>query len=150
MILGVRCSNKEFSYAVVEGSKNSPTVVSSGTISFPKNFIRGREHRWFLQEIENLIAKNSINMIVLKRFEGKFKGGNSYEKRVELEGIVFLAGGNHDIPVFKKMNITIAKEIFGKGKADYLKTKLDASKIESYDDYKKYEQEAILCGWSEL
>lgn len=149
-ILGIRCSNKDFTYAVMVGSKKKPVVQHVASVSVPKNFSRPRALHWMVQEIQGLIAKHGIQKVVMKSFEGRTRG-KTYAERVELEAAVYIAGGMDGMSaIFKKVKSTIAKDLGLKGRAHYLQTSLDTSVIPGFGGKKDKEKEAILAGWSEL
>lgn len=149
-VLGVRCSNKDFSYVVMSGAKKAPTIDTSGSLTYPKNYSRPRSLQWFTQEVEELIKKNNVQHVVMKRFEGRSRGG-SFEERVEYEAAVYLAAARCGLTnVRKKVKSTLARDLGLKGRAHYLETGLDTSVIPAYSNYSAKEQEAILCAWSEL
>ena len=150
MVLGIRCSNSDFVYAVVSGSRQAPIVLYEETIKVPKNYSKTRLLQWFIQEIEGIINKHQIKKIVIKRFEGRTRG-KTYEERVELETAVYVAAGRLGVNgVFKKVRSTIAKDLGLKGRAHYLQTALDTSAIADYDGKSEREKEAIQAAWSEL
>ena len=151
--LGITCSSKEFSFAIMDIVKGKPKLICAQTIKVPigaKNFYHGPVHKWFYQEISDIITKFKIDKIIIKKYEGRPSRSNAHEFRLELEGIVHLAGANQKIPVFKKPKVTLAKDICGKGKAKYLQTQLPVSQISNFGKYKTNEQEAIICAWSEI
>ena len=150
MILGIRCTNKDFSYAILSGPKQEIKVRDASTLALPKGFSRGAEHKWLFQELKKILENNSIRKIVVKKHEGRISSKNTYESRLELEGVVFLAGGENNIPVFKKAKATLAKDICGKGKAKYIDTKVDTNIIPNFDDYSSNIKDAIICALSEI
>lgn len=149
-VLGIRCSNKDFTYAVLTGTKKNPTLQCIASVIVPKNFSRPRALHWMVQEVDGLIAKHAISKIVMKASEGRFRG-KTYSDRVELEASVYVAAGMKGMSaVFKKVTSTIAKDLGLKGRGRYLQTSLDTSVIPSYAGHSDKEKEAILAGWSEL
>jgi hypothetical protein len=149
-VLGIRCSNKDFTYVVMSGTRNNPVVHHSDSITFPRNYSKPRSLLWFLREIEHLISKHGVRMIVLKGFEGRTRG-KTYEERVEHEAAVYMAAAMSGVNgIFKKVKSTIAKDLGFKGRGHYLQTSLDTSVIPNYADKSEKEQEAILAAWSEL
>lgn len=150
MILGIRFSNKDFSYAVLSGLKDKPTVEYEGVNKIPKNFSKPRALSWLVQEIEEIIKRHNITKIVMRGFEGQVRTRTTYEERVELETAVYIAASKSGMnAVFKKVRSTIAKDLGLKGKAHYLET-LDTSSIPGYDERSVTKKEAILAAWSEL
>ena len=148
-ILGIRCSNKDFSYVVMSGSKKAPAIVESSSLLYPKNFTRPRSLLWFTQEIEQLIKKHNVQSVVIKRFEGRSRGG-SFEDRIEYEAMVYLACAICGLTTAcKKVKSTIAKDLGLKGRAHYLEI-LNTCVIPSFSSCTDKEQEAILCAWSDL
>jgi len=149
-ILGIRCSNNDFTYAVITGSQKSPNVKHCASVAVPKNFSRPRTLHWMVQEIEELIKKHNVRKVVMKGFEGRMRG-KTYEERVELEAAIYIAGGKNGMNgIFKKVNSTIAKDLGLKGRARYLQTSLDTSVIAEFSNKSDKEQDAIRSAWSEL
>lgn len=149
-VLGIRCSNGDFTYAVVTGGRDSPIVEDVSIVHVPKGYRHQQALDWLYLEIEHLISHHRIEIVVLKRFEGLRRNG-AFETRAEFEGVITLASHRSgSIPVFKKVGRTIAKDLGLKGVARYLKTTLDTSPIPGFDAYSDKEKDAVLCGWSEL
>ncbi len=149
-IIGIRCSNKDFTYAVMTGSKNKPGVEHCDSVAVPKNFSRPRALYWMVQEIESLINRHSARGVVMKGFEGRLRG-KTYAERVELEAAVYIAGGKNGMnSIFRKVKSTIAKDLGLKGRGHYLQTGLDTSFIPNFTSRPEKEKDAILAGWSEL
>ncbi len=148
-VLGIRCSSSDYTFAVLSGTKTSPQVVEVNSITFPTGFAKPQSLKWFYQEIDDLLARNSVQKIVIKKFEGRTRG-NTYEARVEHEAMISLAGANHGVkPIFKKVKSTIAKDLGMKGRAHYLST-FDTSPVSDFREYSQKAQDALLAGWSEL
>jgi hypothetical protein len=104
---------------------------------------------WFTLEVEQWIKKYNVQSVVMKRFEGRSRGG-SFEDRVEYEAAVYLACARCGLTTAcKKVRSTIAKDLGLKGRAHYLAT-LNTSVIPAFSNYTDKEQEAILCAWSDL
>jgi hypothetical protein len=115
-VLGVRCSNRDFAYAILGGSKETPEQVAVRTIPYPKGFAKPQSLHWLAQEVDGLLNRHSVEKIVIKRIEGKTRGG-PFEERVEHEAAVMLAGGARGMrAVFKKVKSTIAKDLGQKGR----------------------------------
>jgi hypothetical protein len=149
-VLGIRCSNKDFTYAVMTGSKKAPSVQQCAPVAVPKNFSRPRALHWMVQEVEQLISRYDVQKVVMKGSEGRTRG-RTYAERVELEAAVYIAGGKNGMSgIFKKVKSTIAKDLGLKGRAHYLDTSLDTSVITGFDSRSDKEKDAILAGWSEL
>jgi hypothetical protein len=76
-VLGVRCSNRDFAYAILGGSKETPEQVAVRTIPYPKGFAKPQSLHWLAQEVDGLLNRHSVEKIVIKRFEGKHVEGPS-------------------------------------------------------------------------
>ena len=147
--LGIRCSNSDFSYAIISGTNKLPEIIAIGQVNFPKGFSKAHSVRWFYQEIETLITNYMIKRISIKASEA-ITAQKSLEDRIEHEAMIFLAAANHNIrEVSKKRKNTIAKDLGVKGKASYL-AKLDTTPIPDFDKYNDKLKDAILTAWSEL
>jgi len=150
MILGLRCSSKDYAYAVLDGSRDKPVVVASGLIPFPRNQSRMQSAYWFYQELEEILRTHKCTKIVIRGSESRTKNASLVE-RIEHESMAYVAGGKNGIKfVGRKIRATLAKDLGLKGKASYLETKLDCSPIPGFDALADKVQEAIISGWSEL
>jgi hypothetical protein len=149
MILGLRCSSKDYAFAVIGGTKGAPTVAETGHVQFPKGFSRVQCMGWFCQELEALLAKHSCTLIAIKGFEGRTRD-KSFVERVEHESAAYIAAGRKGIKgVVRKVKSTMAKDLGLKGRAHYLPT-LDTTGVPGFDALDEKTQEAVLVAWSEL
>lgn len=149
-VLGIRCSNRDYAFAVLTGTKKLPKLVTSDTVIYPKGYIKPQSLKWFLLDIKDLLKKYKIKRIVMKKHEGQTRS-KAYEERVEHEAMVSLADADCGVgAVFKKPSSTIAKDLGLKGRAHYLVTSLDTSLIPDYDKLSQKVKEAVLAAWSEL
>lgn len=150
-IVGIRCSNTDFSCAVLEGTKDAPQLLSCRTTSFPKGYDEHSLLHWFYQEISGILSANSPNGIAVKAAETMVKRSSSLELRIRIEGIALMAAAQAGCSIApRKVKSTIAKDLGMKGKAKYLETEFDSSPIAGFDNYKDKEQESILVAWSSL
>lgn len=148
-VLGLRCSNRDYTFVVIDGTRESPNVIETETISYPRSYSKPLALKWFLQEIENLIGKHNVLKIVIKASESR-RCSKAYEERVEHEAIAILAAANCGLKaVFKKVKSTIAKDMGLKGRAHYL-SKIDTTVIHNFDSYNEKTREAVLAAWSEI
>jgi hypothetical protein len=149
-VLGIRCSNHGYSFAIIDGTKTQPKLIASSSVNAPKGFAKPAQLKWMCQEISDLAKKYSISSICMKGSEGLASRGAAFVDRVEMEAMVFVTGCELGIKrVLKKVKSTIAKDLGQKGKAKYLK-KLDTSMLLGFADLDEKEQEAVLAGWSNL
>jgi hypothetical protein len=150
-VLSVRCSNNDYCFAVLSGTKLSPQVEETGHVSFPKGFSDAEAFRWLFQEIGSLTKKYQPDRVVVKGAEPAARSNKELHTRIGNEAIVFLAailaGATS---VLKKINSTIAKDLGLKGKAKYLKSQLDTSPLADFEQHSSKEQEALIAGWSGL
>jgi Holliday junction resolvasome RuvABC endonuclease subunit len=150
MKLGIRCSNTDYAYAILEGARSSPQVVEKNTISFPKGYSRSENLKWFYQEIDQILNRLEIDTITIKGAEALATRDKSFVARVENEAMVFLAASNRGLEnVSRKIKSTIAKNLGLKGKAKYL-AQLDTSVFPTYAEESTKMQEAILAAWSSM
>ena len=149
VVLGIRCSHTDITYAVVSGSREAPELRAVDTVAFPKGYRRPQLLKWIVQEIDGAIKRNSTGAMVVKKYEGR-KKGNDYELRVEAEGAVAIAAADNGLKAFwKKQKNTIAKDLGQKGRARYLES-LDTSSIPGFSDLSSKKQDAIFSAWSAL
>ncbi len=148
-ILAVRCSSSDFAHATIEGSQQSPTVIESAVIGFPKGYGEHALFHWFHQEIKGLIDNHGPDGVAVKAAEPMVKRSGTLETRIRVEGIALMSAAEAGCTTAcRKVKSTIAKDLGMKGKGKYLETKLDTSPIANFDSYNTKQQEAILVGWS--
>jgi len=150
--IGIRCSNNDFSYAILSGKKATPKLEISDTIAFPKGYTRPQALGWFLQELEGLSKKHGfLSVWAIKGAEAIATKGKEFVERVENEAIVIFHAGSVGVDkAVRKVKSTIAKDLGLPGKASALKTDLDTSIIPEYNNVTDKVKEAILVAWSEL
>ena len=148
-VLAIRCSNNDYTYCVMSGTKDSPNVDVNDRVAFPRGFSTPEALRWFHHEIQGLLNSHSPDRVVIKGAEPMVKRSNTLESRMHNEAIIFLCCSQTGCEmVEKKVKATIAKDLGLKGRAKYLASKLDTSVIPNFDERSVKEQEAILAGWS--
>lgn len=151
MILGIRCSTKDFSYVILDGNQESPKLIHSDTLPFPKGYTNAECLKWFYLEIGGIIKTHGVSGIGIKGIEPMAMRGKSYGARMEKEGMVFLQAVENGIKnISRKVKSTIAKDLGFKGKGKYLKTKADFSSIDGYSVSITKVQEAIQVATSML
>jgi len=149
MILGIRCSSKDYYYVVLKGGRQQPEIVAYDHVAFPKGYTRAQELKWFFQEIDAIIEKHKIAAVSIKGPEGMARRDKSFVVRTENEAIVQLAASEKGIKLInKKVYCTIAKDLGLKGKAKYLKTDLDYSVFPEFNKMHDSLKDAILAAWS--
>jgi hypothetical protein len=84
-VLGLRCSNTGYSFAVLSGTSGSPILQGYDTVAVPKGYARPQALKWFFQEIQDLNGKFGVDGIVMKGAEGQAGRGQAFVERVELE-----------------------------------------------------------------
>ena len=148
-ILAIRCSNTDFAYAIVDGTKDSPVLVHCDVTGYPKGYEEHSLFHWFHQEITDLLDTHSPDTLAVKAAETMVKRSGSLETRIRIEGIALMSAAEVGCAsAHRKVKSTIAKDLGMKGKGKYLETKLDTSPIPDFDSYNTKQQEAILVGWS--
>lgn len=148
-VLSIRCSNNDYTYCVVSGEKESPTIEHTGHVVFPAGFSDSEALRWFNQEMQGLLNSYTPDRVVIKGAEPMVKHSNSLEARIRNEAIVYLTACQAGCTsIQKKVKATIAKDLGLKGRGKYLETKLDTSVFPDYESHTPKEKDAILAGWS--
>lgn len=148
---GIRCSNTDFSYSILEGSKKAPILKEKHSINYPVGYSLPFSLKWFRQELIEIIKKNNVDVLVIKCSEGLAARNKTFVDRVSFEGIVLLASAETGIRnVSKKVKSTIAKDLGLKGRAKYLTTILDTKLIPGFEELTEKEKDATLAAWSEL
>lgn len=151
MILGIRCSNSDYTFALLKGRKHAPQLHNVKSASFPKGYTRPNALRWFFQEIEDYFAKHTgIAECIIKGAEPMAQKGSTYSERVEHESMVLLTAAIKGINASRKVKATIAKNLGLTGRAKALEEDLDSSVLADYNKCSAKEQEAILAAWSGL
>jgi hypothetical protein len=84
-VLGIRCSLKDFSFAVMKGSQKDSSLIDSGAIKYPTGYNEADKMKWFYQEIGELLTKYKINGIGIKGVEPLAMKGKDYGDRMQLD-----------------------------------------------------------------
>lgn len=150
-VYGIRFSNSDFSFCILTGHSDAPTVAESGRVAFPTGYSEPELLKWLHQEITALLQRQACDALAIKKAEGTVKRSNALETRVQAGAIASLVAAQIGCTkVHRKMSSTVAKDLGLKGKGKYLKTKLDTSVIADFDSYPAKTQEAILVAWSAM
>jgi hypothetical protein len=148
-ILGVRCSNTDYTYCLLSGDAATPVIDDVRHVAFPNGYAEAETLRWLHQEFQTLVSGKTLDAVGIKRAETNVQRSSSLEFRIQAEAIVSLVAAEIGYTsVKRKVGSTLAKDLGLKGKAKYLQTKLDTSVIPDFGDYSAKEQEAILVAWS--
>lgn len=148
-VLGVRCSNSDYTSCLLLGTEISPQVKQTKHVNFPNGYGEAETLRWLHQEFQQLCNGQALDAVCIKRAEPNVKRSNSLEARIEAEAVVLLAAAESGcLKIVRKVGSTVAKDLGLKGKAKYLQTELDTSLITNFEKYNAKEQEAILVAWS--
>jgi len=151
IVLGIRCSNKDFAYAVMSGNKAAPTLAASAINVYPKGYTAPEILKWLLQEIQNLNKQHAVTNWAIKGAEPMAAKGKPYAFRVECEAMTSLSAANCGrSSVVRKVKTTIAKDLGLPGKAKSLTDNLDQSLVPGLADMSDKEFEAVVVAWSEL
>ena len=149
--LGIRCSNSDFSFAVLTGTQKDPYLVKNDLVQFPRGFSEPEKLKWFLQELEQLNRKYSIDCWAVKCTESAARKGKPYTSRVGFEAIVSLSAANQGSSnVLSKVKPTIAKDLGLQGNSKALTTDLDHSKIDGLNPKNDKAFDSIVVAWSTL
>ena len=151
IILGIRCSTNDYTYAMLSGTVDSPNLSEVATIPSPADYSQPEKLKWLLDELQALNKKHSITSWAIKGAEPMAAKGKPYAVRVEMEAMVSLSAAmtGSDI-VVRKVKPTIAKDLGLKGRAKSLVEDLDYSKINGLKQKSEKEFEAIVVAWSSL
>lgn len=148
-ILSLRCSNSDFTYALISGGSQDPVVEEAETESYPKSIKENELFYWFYQEIKEILQRSNADVLAIKAAETTVKRSNALELRMRIEGVALMVSAELGFSeAYRKIKSTIAKDLGLKGKGKYLETQLDTSSVENFNGYTQKKQEAILVGWS--
>ena len=150
-VFGIRCSNTDFAFAILTGSRSSPELEECKQTPFPKGYSRPQSLKWFFQELQEVTRSRDIARWAMKGAEPKAQRNSSFVQRVEYEGVAVLVAshaGIDDVP--RKIKATIAKDLGLPGKAKSLTTLLNTGAIPGFREHPEKIQEAILVAWSSI
>lgn len=94
--IGFRCWKDKFSYVVLEGDQENPTLITQNCLTLPKSMSRPEQLVWFRKEIVELMDTNNFDVAIFKATEIISK--NKEPQRGELEGILQEAIQSHSKP----------------------------------------------------
>lgn len=147
--LGFRCSNTDYAYCILSGTRTAPIVRNAKRVSFPNGYSEPELLNWLHLEVAAILDREQCNVVGIKRAEVNVKRSNALEARIQGEAIVSLAAAQSGcLDVHRKVSPTIAKDFGLKGKAKYLESDLDTTLVPQFGTYPPKIQEAILVAWS--
>jgi hypothetical protein len=150
MVMGLRCSNTDYHFVLLTGTKSSPVLKQSGSFNYPKGLKKPFALKWMLEETRDRLQKCTIDRVVIKASEPLARPSGPLTERTEFEAAVLIACAQSGLKAaFKKVKSTIAKDLGMKGKAKYL-LEFDTSAITDFDSFSEKTREAILAAWTEL
>ncbi|MDR6546568.1 hypothetical protein J2810_002627 [Chryseobacterium rhizosphaerae] len=94
--IGFRCWKDKFSYVILEGTQESPSIISENHLTLPKGSNRAEQLAWFRKEILELMDTNNIDIAIFK--ETEIISRTKEPQRGELEGILQEAIFSHPKP----------------------------------------------------
>lgn len=150
-IFGIRCSNTDFAFAILTGSRSRPELEECKQTPYPKGYSRPQSLKWFYQELQEVTRSRRIDRWAMKGAEPMAQRNSSFVHRVEYEGVAVLVAseaGIGDVP--RKIKATIAKDLALPGKAKSLTTLLNTETIPAFREHSEKIQEAILVAWSSI
>lgn len=148
-VIGFRCSNTDYAYCVMSGTRHTPVVEGAGVLAFPTGFAEPEILKWFHQEVGTLLDGQGVQVVGIRKPEALVGRSNALDFRIQCEGVVSLASAESGcLDVYRKVKATIAKDLGLKGRGKYLKTSLDTAPIPGFKDYPTKVQDAILVAWS--
>jgi len=151
LILGLRCSTSEFSFAIIDGTQKAHKLIASGRVKYPSGYTHSELLKWLHNEVGGLIIKYKPNGIGVKGTEAMRMKGKSFGERMELEAMIFLQAAENAIKhAERKVNATIAKDLGLKGKGKYLAEGFDYSAIVEFHKMSQHLQEATQVALSML
>lgn len=148
-MIGFRCSNLDYTYAVVSKNAEAFKLVETKTVGFPKNFCRVEALRWFYLEIEQLLKRIEPSGVMLKRAEMAAAKSKSFVERVENEGVILLVSGMLNSKYVRgKVKATLLKDLGYKGRGRYFQNAVNDAEWISGDDISEKMVEAALVARS--
>jgi hypothetical protein len=91
MVLGLRCSNTDYYYALLSGTKATPVLEDHGLINYPRGTKEPAALEWMFEEIRDRLRRSQIEKVVLKGAEPGAMRTAPLLDRVQYEAAVFIA-----------------------------------------------------------
>ena len=76
-ILGVRCSNTDYTFCLLSGDAASPKIEEVKHVNYPKGYTEAETLKWLRQEFQTLCNAQTLDAIGIKRAETNVKRSNS-------------------------------------------------------------------------
>jgi Holliday junction resolvasome RuvABC endonuclease subunit len=149
--LGIRFTNKDLTYVVLDGKFDAPCILLTDVIRFPKNFERPKILDWLLKELEGIFSKYEFESVFIKGMEpAASKNGAAALHRIENEAIAFLVAAQHGIELVERVvDATIASRL-GVG-ARYKRRLTYEACSEMFSDLTDDKaKDAVLAAWVKM
>jgi len=131
-ILGLRCSNTDYTYVLLRGDKSSSKVIAAESINYPLNSNWPETLLWLSLEIEQRINTYAPDGMLIKKAELRGRMGSGDFDRIESEGVIALTAKQRGVKfIISKRKRTIAKDIGYKGTAEGYNTAMKDGAVDS-------------------
>ena len=84
--IGLRCWKDKFSYVILEGTQDTPVMLSNQHLKLPKSLSRPEQLTWFRREIKEIMDTNDLDIAIFKATEPISQSKDL--QRGELEGVL--------------------------------------------------------------
>lgn len=149
--LGLRFTNKEYTYAVMNGKFDTAAILSKESFQFPRNYSRPKALVWLYKELTSLITTKNVSHIRIKGMEPlAAKNGLAAIHRLENEALVYLIAGQLGIDNIERVvDATVASKLrlTGAGKRSQSYRCCEEMFGDGMDDKTK---DAVLAVWAKM
>jgi hypothetical protein len=147
-VIGFRCFPDGFSYVVLDGDQERPTVVSNLRVTFPKDLAWGAKLSWCRRQAIEVLDQSQISAAGLKSAEPVAKTKSL--PRSEVEGVITETLSSHlGIECASRIKSQLKRDISGFDQpARYLERVLTATHLEHLNG--PVFQDATLAAIAEL
>lgn len=147
--LGVRVEPSRIHWAVVEGSRQLPTLLAADDATAPVQWEEAKALSWYRDRVLHIIGQYHPDTVAVRYEEPKARSaGNATKRRARIEGVVLEAADSKALRIMTGALVTISSNLNTKSAKNYLKQEdfrgLDWSK---QNDYRR---EAIMVAVSAL
>lgn len=122
-VLGLRAEVRQFSWAIVEGMRQSPKVHRSGKEEAPASYDEAAALSWFRARLLALISEYKPAVVALRAMEPMARAQKaSARQRLRLEGVLMEAPQSQNVPILCGPLATISSKLHSKGAKAYLES----------------------------